>query len=114
MIYLKENFDFVIIDSPPIAAVTDAKILAVVADITLYIIRYNYTNRSFLKLIRDSYQRDSMPNINIIFNGVKVKKILGYGYGKGYGYGYVYGDKEADDENKKNKYFWQKIFKSKK
>ena len=107
--YLKDNFDYIIIDSPPIAAVTDAKILAIVAHATLYIIRYNYTNRSFLKLIRDSYQRDSMPNINIIFNGVKVKKILGYGYGKGYGYGYTYGDETTDAGKKQKKTFWQKI-----
>ena len=92
IIYLKENYDYVIIDSPPIAAVTDAKILAVVAHATLYIVRYNYTSRSFLKLVRECYQRNSMPNINIIFNGVKSKKNLGYGYGKEYGYGYVYGE----------------------
>ena len=92
IIYLKENYDYVIIDSPPIAAVTDAKILAVVAHATLYIVRHNYTSRSFLKLVRECYQRNSMPNINIIFNGVKSKKNLGYGYGKEYGYGYVYGE----------------------
>ena len=114
MSYLKNNFDYIIIDSPPIAAVTDAKILAVVAHATLYIIRYNYTNRSFLKLIRDSYQRDSMPNINIIFNGVKTKKILGYGYGKGYGYGYTYNDETNDSDKKQKKTFWQKILPFKK
>ena len=112
--YLKENFDYVIIDSPPIAAVTDAKILAIVAHATLYIVRHNYTSRSFLKLISDSYQRDSMPNINIIFNGVKTKKILGYAYGKGYGYGYAYGEKIDNSGKNTLKTFWQKIFPLKK
>ncbi len=111
---LKQDFDYIIIDSPPIAAVTDAKILAIVAQVTLYIIRYNYTNRSLLKLIRDSYQRDSLPNINVIFNGVKTKKILGYSYGKGYGYGYAYGEDSGISGIQKKKSVWQKIFNSKK
>ena len=112
--YLKENFDYVVIDSPPIAAVTDAKILAVIAHATLYIVRHNYTNRSFLKLIRDSYQRESMPNINIIFNGVKTKKILGYAYGKGYGYGYTYGENTDSSKKSIGKKFFEKIFSIKK
>ena len=112
--YLKQNFDYIIIDSPPISAVTDAKILAVVAHATLYIIRHNYTSRSLLKLIRDSYQRDSMPNINIIFNGVKTKKILGYAYGKSYGYGYAYGEESDYSGSMKKKSFWQKILSFKK
>ena len=89
--YLKQHFDYILIDSPPLAAVTDAKILAPIAHATLYIIRHNYTNRSFLKLIRDNYLRQTLPKINLVFNGISYKRILGYTYGKGYGYGYEYG-----------------------
>lgn len=88
--YLRENFDYVLIDSPPIAAVTDAKILSPLADATLYIVRHNYTNFVFLNLINDVYKKGSLKNIYVVFNGIKNKKILGYGYG-GYGYGYGYG-----------------------
>jgi capsular exopolysaccharide synthesis family protein len=48
MTYLKQQFDYIIIDTPPVAAVTDSKILAGYADATLYILRYNYTSQSFL------------------------------------------------------------------
>ncbi len=89
--YLKERFDYIIIDSPPVAAVTDAKILAGIADATIYIIRHNYTNYVFLNLLNDIYQKKGLPNINIVFNGIVNKRVLGYGYGKGYGYGYGYG-----------------------
>jgi len=93
-VYLKEHFNFVVIDSPPIAAVTDAKILSPFADATIYIVRHNYTNYVFLNLLYDVLQKKSLKNINIVFNGIKNKKILGYGYsgyGYGYGYGYSYG-----------------------
>lgn len=90
MTYLKLHFDYILIDSPPIASVTDAKLLAAFADVTLYIIRHNFTNSVFLKMINDVYQKQTIPNMNIVFNGIVNKKVLGYGYGKGYGYGYGY------------------------
>jgi len=89
--YLKQHFDYVIIDSPPVGAVTDAKILAGVANATLYIIRHNYTNSSLLQMINDVQEKNILPNLNIVFNGIITKKIFGYHYGKGYGYGYGYG-----------------------
>lgn len=88
---LKKDFDYIIIDSPPIAAVTDAKILSPLADSIIYIIRHNYTNYVFLNLLNDVNLKGSLKNINIVFNGIKHKKILGYGYGYGYGYSYGYG-----------------------
>jgi tyrosine-protein kinase Etk/Wzc len=115
--HLKENFDYIIIDSPPVASVTDAKLLAVYADLTMYIIRHNFTNSVFLKLISDVYQRKNMPNINIVFNGIINKKVLGYSYGKGYGYGYSYaygygygyGYGYIDEERPES--FWKKVTK---
>lgn len=102
--YLKSNFDFVIIDSPPIAAVTDAKILSPFADATLYIVRHNYTNYVFLNLLNDIYNKKTLKNVNIVFNGIKNKKILGYGYSSygyyGYGYGYSYGYGYTTEESK--------------
>ncbi|MCW3093156.1 MAG: hypothetical protein JWP81_4225 [Ferruginibacter sp.] len=110
--YLKLHFDYILIDSPPIAAVTDAKILAGIAHSTMYIIRHNYTHRSFLKLIKDNHQRKTLPNINLVFNGIITKKILGYGYGKGYGYGgYSYGAGYGYSENESKDKWWQRLFK---
>lgn len=102
--YLKVNFDYVVIDSPPIAAVTDAKILSPFADATLYIVRHNYTNYVFLNLLSDVHRKKALKNINIVFNGIKNKKVLGYGYssyGYGYGYGYSYGYGYTVDEKRK-------------
>jgi capsular exopolysaccharide synthesis family protein len=104
---LKQKFDFIIIDSPPVAAVTDSKILAKVADSTLYIVRYKYTNQNLLDLIKDNYDKKTLPNIYIIFNGIINKKFFGYAYGKGYGYGYGYTSED------KKEYFFQKFLRRK-
>lgn len=114
---LKQEFDYVIIDSPPIGSVTDAKILAKEADTTLYITRQNYTHSSFLELIEGLNKKKVLPNLNIVFNGIKVKKIPGYKYGSGYYYGYNYGyggGYYADNKkSRKKKYFFKNWFKRK-
>ena len=92
--YLKQHFDYIIIDSPPVGAVTDAKILAGIAHATMYIVRHNYTNAVLLDLINDVKQQDILPNLNIVFNGITSKKVLGYSYEQHYGYGYGYGYSE--------------------
>jgi capsular exopolysaccharide synthesis family protein len=106
--YLKQHYDFVVIDSPPVAAVTDSKILGTVADATLYIIRYKYTNQTLLKLIKENHLKNSLPNIYLVFNGIINKKFFGYAYGRGYGYGYGY---TAED---KEEPFFKKLLKKKK
>ena len=111
MDYLRQNFDYIFIDSPPTGSVTDAKILAKVADVTLYIMRQNYTHSSFLELLKNVHQRNILPNLNIVFNGIRTKKIPGYKYGGGYhygyGHGYGYGYSEMDNQKPWWK-FWQK------
>ena len=109
--YLKQHFDYIIIDSPPVGSVTDAKILANVADATLYIMRQNYTHSSFLELINEIQQKKILPNLNIVFNGIKVKSIPGYGYGQSYGYGNKFGyggGYYSDEANPKKKGLWGK------
>jgi tyrosine-protein kinase Etk/Wzc len=105
--YLKEHFDYIIIDSPPVGAVTDAKILANSADATLYIMRQNYTDSSFLDLINNLQQKKAFPNLNIIFNGIKIKKIPGYSYGYGNKYGYGSGGEYGYTDNEGIKKWWK-------
>ena len=114
--YLKLHFDYVFIDSPPLLAVTDAKILANISQNTIFVIRHNYTNASFLKLIRDTNHKKILPKISLVFNGIITKKILGYGYAKGYGYGYGYGygNDAGYTEKVEKKSMWKNIFKRRK
>jgi capsular exopolysaccharide synthesis family protein len=92
--YLKKEFDFIIIDSPAIGMVSDTKILAPFADLSLYVIRQNYAHHGFLKYVNDLNAGGGMPNIHLIFNGITIKKVPGLDYWTSYGYnGYRYGNK---------------------
>ncbi len=88
---LKTQFHYIVIDAPPVAILTDAKVLAMEADSTLYVVRYNYTPSDFLVFIKEQATRKTLPGINLIFNGINSNKLSGKGYGYGYGYAYGYG-----------------------
>jgi Mrp family chromosome partitioning ATPase len=82
--WLRLNYDDIIIDTPPVNIVTDAIILARLADVTLYIIRQGYTSKILLPFIQQLEAENHFPKLNIIFNGIEKGR---YGY-TGYGYGY--------------------------
>jgi tyrosine-protein kinase Etk/Wzc len=92
---LKQHYDYLVIDTPPAGMVTDAEILGVHADITLYMVRHHITYKEQVSLIERFHQKKSLPRINIIVNDVEFKKA---GYGNGYGYGYGYGDYGKDSK----------------
>jgi tyrosine-protein kinase Etk/Wzc len=106
MAYLKSEFDYIIIDSPAIGMVSDTKILAPYANLSLYIIRQKYAHHGFLKFINDLNDAGSMPNIHLIFNGIMIRKAPGLDYWDSYGHnGYRYGNNNPYTmaENKKKK-----------
>ena len=89
---LKERYDYIIIDTPPVGLVTDAFLLMKFSDVNLFIVRQGVTNKNiFGSIIKDLEKRNL--NISIVINGIQTNKGYGYGYGKkyGYGYGYAYG-----------------------
>jgi tyrosine-protein kinase Etk/Wzc len=109
--YLRENFDYVIMDTPPVGLVADAISLGQLADTSIFVIRHNYSYRSALQLLNDLKKNNKLPNLSLIINGIETQKGYGYGYGYGgygyggYGYGgYVYGF-YSDDHDKKNNTF---------
>jgi tyrosine-protein kinase Etk/Wzc len=82
---LRKIYDHILIDSPPIHLVTDALIIARYADVSLYVIRQGYTQKEELDFIKAANLDTRLPNLNIIFNGIKRVK---YGYGYNYDSGY--------------------------
>jgi len=97
---LREEFDYIIIDAPPIGIVTDAQLMSRFADMALYIVRQNFTLKDQLKIVEDLYVNKRMNKIAIIVNDIETKRGYGYGYSYGYG-GYGYGYGYYDDDNKK-------------
>ncbi|HEY4788938.1 MAG TPA: polysaccharide biosynthesis tyrosine autokinase, partial [Bacteroidales bacterium] len=91
----KQDFDFIIMDTPPLAIVTDAFLLTRFSSAFLFVVRQNYSTKAVLQLVDDLQTKRSLSNIGILINDVKVVSYYGrkYGYNYGYGYGYGYGDK---------------------
>ncbi len=90
MTYLKEHYDYIVIDTPPVGLVADAMELFKYSDAIMYIVRQNYTQRGMPKMINDKYNNDEIKNISFVLNDFSVKNSYGYGYGA-YNYGYGYG-----------------------
>jgi len=89
---LREQYDYIIIDTPPVGLVTDAFLLMRHSDVNLFIVRQGVTNKNiFGTIIKDMETRGL--KMSIVLNGIQTNKGYGYGYGKkyGYGYGYAYG-----------------------
>lgn len=93
----KSRFDYIIVDTPPVAVVTDALLLANHADMTLFVVRQRYSSKSTLNLVNEIYRNREIKNPGIIVNDISMSGYYGYGlrygYTMGYAYGYNYGYK---------------------
>jgi capsular exopolysaccharide synthesis family protein len=92
---LKTEFDYVIIDTPPVGLVTDAFILSAYADHSLFMTRQNFTPKAAITSINELFEQQKIEHVSIVFNDLKNMR-PGYGYANGYGYGYGYGAKNGD------------------
>ena len=88
----KNHYDCIIIDTPPMAIVTDAFVLTPYADHTLFLVRQDYTPKNLLRTVEDYYASGKLKNISIVLNDIyRTGPGYGFGYGYAYGYGYDYG-----------------------
>ena len=79
---LKLNYDFIILDTPPVGLVTDGIMAMRRADICIYIFRANYSKKEFLLNLRRIISINKFTNITTLLNALPSTG------GKGYGYGY--------------------------
>jgi len=84
----KERFDYIVIDAPPIGAVTDGQLLSVYCDVVLYVVRVNYTPHALMELPENVRRDGKMKNMAIVLNDVRE----GAGGYYGYNYGYYHTD----------------------
>ena len=81
---LRQNYDYVIVDSAPVALVGDSYLLHRLVDMTIFVTRANYTAYDLIEFINQTHMQQRLPKMVAVLNGVDAKKI-GYGYGYGYG-----------------------------
>ncbi|MEZ7505876.1 polysaccharide biosynthesis tyrosine autokinase [Flavobacterium sp. Arc2] len=102
---LKKKYDYIILDTPPVGLVSDALELSQYSDVTLYIVRQNFSKKEMITLLNNRVKRGELDNASIILNGFENKAKYGSGYGMGYGYGYgAYSNGYTDEDKPKNFY----------
>ncbi|RMB57445.1 polysaccharide biosynthesis tyrosine autokinase [Dokdonia sinensis] len=90
---LKQEYDYIVLDTPPLGLVTDSFELMPYVDASLYVVRQGYTKKDMLGLVNDKFEKGEIKHISFVLNYFQQKGKYGYGYGSGssYGYGYGYG-----------------------
>ncbi|MFD3155939.1 CpsD/CapB family tyrosine-protein kinase [Haloimpatiens sp. FM7330] len=92
----KEKFDVVIIDSPPVLAVTDAQILSTLVQGVLLVVASNRTEKDMCVRAKELLMKVNAKILGVVLTRMSMKK------GKGYGYGYYY-YYESDENGEKTK-----------
>jgi len=83
----KKHFDVVILDTPPVALVTDALIISKYVDTMIFVIRQNYTDKHALRFINNLYDQKKLPNLSLLINDIRIPQyVANYNYAYGYGY----------------------------
>ncbi|WP_266363397.1 GumC family protein [Tellurirhabdus rosea] len=95
---LRERFEFIIIDSPPVGLVTDAQLMADQADATIYVVRHEVTPKPHLKTVEMLYKEQRFRKLSLVINSVEQGQRYGYGYASSYG-GYGYGGYAEEEES---------------
>lgn len=92
----KEKYEFIVIDTPPVAVVTDALLLTEISDTFLYVMRQNYSSKNVIRIIKEVKEKTEVKNLLIILNDAGITGGYGYRYNYGYGRGYYAEDIESN------------------
>jgi len=87
---LKNRFDAIIVDCPPVLGLSDAFLLLEYSDVNVFVMRQNYTSRKDFDFAVKSIEGKNVNGFNLVVNGVKSNF---YGYGYSYGYNKYYDTK---------------------
>lgn len=94
---LSKIYDYILVDTAPVAPVTDTLLISKYADMFVYIVRANKLEKKLLEIPFDLYKKHKLPNMSFVLNDTDTTK--GYGYSYGYG-----------ETHKKQIPLWKKIF----
>ena len=85
---LKEMFDVIIVDSPPIGLFPDSLAIARKVDDVLFVTRYGKVSRKIAKNLVENLEETGVNVLGVVLNDLPQKKAPGYYYSGYYGYGY--------------------------
>ena len=98
---MRQRYDYILIDCPPIEIVADTQIVEKYSDRTLFVVRAGLLNREMLDELQNIYDEKRFKGVAVVLNGThsggsrySYKYGYSYSYGYGYGYGYHYHQKK--------------------
>ena len=94
---LKKKYDYIVLDTPPIGLVTDGIMAMKFADLSIYVLRANYSNKDYINNLHRTVTINKLNNIAVVLNALPTS-------GKAYGYGYY-------EEKGKKTSWWKKLIK---
>jgi len=92
---LRDHYDYILLDSPPVLAVPDARLLGANADANIYIVEWNKTTRAQLNQGLEMFSSVGVNITGLVLNQVNAKKLKTFGYISSYGYN-AYGSEYYD------------------
>ncbi|MGY6562685.1 MAG: polysaccharide biosynthesis tyrosine autokinase [Luteibaculaceae bacterium] len=109
MDYCRKNFDYVLVDTPPIFLISDALQLMKHTDVNLIVTNVNNCSKNGVNALEEALKVHEKRNIYFILNNIKQAKWsyyyskygYKYGYNYGYAYGYGYGSNYGNDDKEK-------------
>jgi capsular exopolysaccharide synthesis family protein len=100
----RAEYDYILVDTPPVGLITDALLLMRFVDATLFVVNTRFASKDHVNNALEVLGSSASSKVGFILNGVRMKKSkyyyntnygygyrYAYGYGSGYGYGYGYG-----------------------
>ncbi len=96
---LKERYDIVLFDSPPILGVSDASVLSSEVDLTIIVVQHRRFPRAMLQRVKSAVENVGGTVLGVVLNNVDTKHDQGYEYYTSY-YKYYYSGPSQRDERK--------------
>ncbi|MFM1932074.1 MAG: hypothetical protein RL226_1377 [Bacteroidota bacterium] len=108
LVQLRQMYDLIVIDTPPVGLVTDGLPIIQQADYPLYIFRADYSKKQFVQNADRLINENQIRKLSVILNGISLERSrytnsYGYGYGYGYGYRSGYNDGYYSESERKKK-----------
>ena len=77
---LKEQFDYIILDMPPVGLLSDALVMMKFSDLNLYVLKAGYSKKEFVDVAHQLVEKNNVKSLSFILNGVSPKNMpVGYG-----------------------------------
>ena len=83
--YLEQHYDYIVVDTAPVSLVTDTLLISKLADLTVYVVKENFSDKRLLSIPEKYYVDGRLVNMAVLLNYASTNMGGAYGYGYGYG-----------------------------